>query len=75
MMVRAAEALDELPSAQRDVSSLTLCVGGDGLARLKDRLQRFRRELLELSSLEDEPQQVVQINFQLFPLSRTEGSP
>ena len=70
MMERAAAALDHLPSEQRDVSSLTLCVGAGGLGRLKDRVQRFRRELLELSTLEDEPAQVVQVNFQLFPLSR-----
>ena len=70
MMERAAAALDHLPSEQRDVSSLTLCVGPGGLGRLKDRVQRFRRELLELSTLEDEPAQVIQVNFQLFPLSR-----
>jgi uncharacterized protein (TIGR02147 family) len=70
MMERAADALDRLPSEQRDVSSLTLCVGAGGLGRLKDRIQRFRRELAELTTLEDEPVQVVQINFQLFPLSR-----
>jgi len=70
MMERAAAALDQLPSEQRDVSSLTLCVGAGGMARLKDRIQRFRRELTELTTLEDEPAQVVQINFQLFPLSR-----
>jgi hypothetical protein len=40
------------------------------LRRLKERVQSFRRELLELSGLESEPSQVVQLNFQLFPLSR-----
>ena len=51
-------------------SSLTLCLGRGGLMNLKTRLQRLRRELLELSALETEPEQVVQVNFQLFPLSR-----
>lgn len=73
MMNRAAEAMDEIPSADRDISSLTLCLGRDGLARLKQRIVRFRRELLELSTVEDEPEQVVQVNFQLFPLSRNPG--
>ncbi len=75
MMTRAAAALDDLPSDKRDVSSLTLCVGADGLALLKERLQRFRRELLELSTLEDEPRQVVQVGFQLFPLTIDEDQP
>ncbi len=69
-MMRMAEAsLDEFRAAERDISALTLCLGPDGLKRLKQRLQRFRRELLELSDDEQDPTQVVQLNFQLFPLS------
>jgi hypothetical protein len=34
---------------------------------------RFRKELLELSALEQQPAQVIQINFQLFPLSGASG--
>jgi uncharacterized protein (TIGR02147 family) len=70
MLERAAEAIDLVAPADRDISSLTLCLGEDGLRRMKDRIQRFRRELLELSTLDDDPVQVVQVNFQLFPLSR-----
>ncbi len=70
MMERASEAIDLIAPADRDVSSLTLCLGEDGLRRMKERIQRFRRELLELSTLEDDPVQVIQLNFQLFPLSR-----
>lgn len=69
MMGRASESIDVVPAPERDISSLTLCLGPGGLARLKERVQRFRRELLELSALEDDPRQVVQMNFQLFPLS------
>lgn len=70
MMERASAAIDGIAPADRDISSLTLCLGEDGMRRLKDRVQRFRRELLELSAVEDDPVQVVQLNFQLFPLSR-----
>jgi uncharacterized protein (TIGR02147 family) len=70
MMQRAIESIDIVPAAERDISSLTLCLGRGGLKTLKERLQRFRRELLELSALEGDPEQVVQVNFQLFPLSR-----
>jgi uncharacterized protein (TIGR02147 family) len=69
MMARAAASIDEWPAAHRDISSLTLCMGPDGLRRLKDRIARFRRELLELSDLETDPREVVQVNFQLFPLT------
>jgi len=69
MMERAAESIDLIPAADRDISSLTLCLGEDGLRRVKERIQRFRRELLELSELEDDPRRVTQINLQLFPLT------
>lgn len=70
MLSRAAEAIDLVAASERDISSLTLCLGADGLRRLKERIQRFRRELLELSALEEDPEQVIQVNFQLFPLSK-----
>jgi len=70
MITRSLDAMDQVPSDQRDISSLTLCLGPSGLKRFKERMQRFQNELLELSSLESDPQQVIQINFQLFPLSK-----
>lgn len=70
MMERAAASIDLVAPEERDISSLTLCVAEDGLRRLKERVRRFRRELLELSELDDDPVQVVQMNFQLFPLTR-----
>jgi uncharacterized protein (TIGR02147 family) len=70
MTQRAIESIDLVPAAERDISSLTLGLGRQGLRTLKERLQGLRRELLELSALETEPEQVVQLNFQLFPLSR-----
>jgi uncharacterized protein (TIGR02147 family) len=69
MMQCAMDAIDLVPPHQRDISSLTLCLGETGLRAFKERIQRFRKELLELSALEQDPEQVVQINFQLFPLS------
>jgi uncharacterized protein (TIGR02147 family) len=72
MLERAEQSIDDVPAPERDISSLTLCVGVDGLSRLKSRIQRFRRELLELSSEDEDPKQVVQVNLQLFPLSRLE---
>jgi uncharacterized protein (TIGR02147 family) len=70
MMERAAASIDLIAPEERDISSLTVCVGEDGLRRLKTRVQRFRRELLELSALVDDPVLVMQMNFQLFPLTR-----
>jgi uncharacterized protein (TIGR02147 family) len=70
MLDLAKRALDHLPRDQRDISSLTLCVAESTLPILKERLREFRRELLQLAELEPAPERVVQLNFQMFPLSR-----
>ena len=70
MMKRASAALEELPNTERDISSVTLCLPPDGIQRMKERLQAFRRELLQMSANETDADQVVQVNLQMFPLSR-----
>jgi uncharacterized protein (TIGR02147 family) len=61
-----------VPREEREISSLTLCVSHDVLLRLKERIREFRKELLAIAELEGKPERVVQLNFQLFPLSRRE---
>jgi uncharacterized protein (TIGR02147 family) len=75
MMRRATAAMDLLPAAERDISSLTLCLGATGIARLRERIQAFRRELIDLAENETQREQVVQVNFQLFPLSTVATRP
>lgn len=74
MIDLAKRALDQLPRDERDITSLTLSVGVDTLALLKQRLFELRQELLQLSELERAPARVVQINLQLFPLSRGDAT-
>lgn len=69
MMERAAASIDLIDPADREISSLTLCVSKEGLQRIKARVREFRMELLQLSAEEQNPDRVVQLNFQLFPLS------
>lgn len=69
MMKRAADAIDLVPREERDISSLTLCLGKQGLGLLKQRIQAFRRELLELEAGDPDRREVVQVNIQLFPLT------
>lgn len=69
MMERAAAAIDLVPSDGRDISAVTVLVGPAGVKRIKEKLRRFRRELLELALSEVDAKQVLQLNLQLFPLS------
>jgi len=73
MIGRALRALDDLPPEERDISSVTLALDADGIARLKERLRRFRRDLLQLSAEEASPHRVVQVNLQLFPLTSVDA--
>jgi len=70
MIDLAKRALDHLPREERDISSLTLCVSEAALPRLKERVRELRQELLQLAAQESAPERVVQLNFQMFPLSR-----
>jgi uncharacterized protein (TIGR02147 family) len=70
MLERAIRALDELPREERDISTLTLCVAASAVEDLKERVRAFRRELLALAEDEPNPERVIQINFQLFPLTQ-----
>jgi uncharacterized protein (TIGR02147 family) len=74
MIGHAVQALDHVPREERDISSLTLCVSEAALPRLKERIRAFRQELLQFAELEGQPERVVQVNFQLFPLSAGKGN-
>lgn len=69
MMERAAESIDRVPREQREISSLTLCLSQSQLLALKARLTQLRSDLLHEFGAGPDAQRVVQLNFQLFPLS------
>jgi uncharacterized protein (TIGR02147 family) len=72
MIERAAAAIDLFPRDEREIASLTLCIDESILPELRARLQTFRRELMVLAEQSGDRKRVVQINFQLFPLSKKE---
>jgi uncharacterized protein (TIGR02147 family) len=69
MMQRAIESIDLIPRSERDISALTLCVGTAELSRIKQRIQEFRRELVGIEGAGGRGEIVIQINFQLYPLT------
>ncbi|MDD9946390.1 MAG: TIGR02147 family protein [Myxococcales bacterium] len=70
MLERAAAALDEQDREERELSCVTLAVSDDKFDEIKARVRAFRRQLLQEAEREPKPERVVQVNFQLFPLSR-----
>lgn len=70
MMERASASIDCMEKHERDVSAVTLCVNAEGLLRLREQVRLIRREIvLDKTLTEGSPVQVVQLNFQLFPLT------
>ncbi|MFO1519598.1 MAG: TIGR02147 family protein [bacterium] len=65
--------LERLPAERRDISALTLGVLKSRVPQLKQMIQNFRQEVLKLVAEDDNPEEVVQINIQMFPLTREEG--
>jgi uncharacterized protein (TIGR02147 family) len=74
MIALAQRALDQLPREERDISSVTLCLAEASLPLVKRKLEELRHELMQLADAETSPQRVVQVNLQLFPLSRKPGT-
>jgi uncharacterized protein (TIGR02147 family) len=70
MMERAVRAMHDIPAEERYVSALTLSASPATAREVKRRVMEFRRELVALCDADPEPAQIVQLNLQLFPLSR-----
>ena len=70
MLKLSADMLSALPGPQRDVSALTFSIKREDFPNLKKHLQLMRKELLDFSAKAGEAEDVVQINIQLYPLTR-----
>jgi uncharacterized protein (TIGR02147 family) len=75
VMQRAVHAMHHLPAEERYISALTLSASAGTWAEVRRRVLEFRQELVALCDADPEPSRVVQLNLQLFPLSRTIAAP
>ena len=70
MLERASAAIDLFPRDERELGALTLCVDPALLPEIKQRLQSFRHELMRFAESRGQRSQLLQVNFQMFPLSQ-----
>lgn len=68
----ATRCLDEVPKEDRDLSCLTLGISRKTLDRIKQKLKRFRSELLKLAEADEEADTVYHLNLHMFPMSKRE---
>lgn len=69
MMRLASESIERYSADERDISSLTLGVSESTRQIIVERVRQLRKELLALAEAEKNAERVVQVNFQVFPLS------
>lgn len=72
VMELAKKALEELPTEQRNFSTLTLSISQPTYLAMLEELRSFRKRLLTMAAESDDPDRVIQMNFQIFPLTQIE---
>lgn len=72
MIDLAKNAMYEIPSEKREISGTTVRIPIDILPRIKDILYEVRQTILSIAEKSINPDQVYQLNFQFFPLVKTE---
>jgi uncharacterized protein (TIGR02147 family) len=65
----AKNAFYQFPKEKRSFSALTASISGPGYEKIKQRINEFRAELVDIISKDDNIDRVYQMNFQLFPLT------
>ncbi len=63
------EALERFDAKDRDVRSITIGLSKEGFRELKKRMESFWKEVLAFADMQENADQVMQVNMQLFPLS------
>lgn len=70
-ILQGAEALGRIAPEDRHISTLLLSVGPETRRKIEARIEKLRREVLELVEREEEePRQVLQLSLLCFPKSR-----
>jgi uncharacterized protein (TIGR02147 family) len=66
----AREAIDRYPRDMRSISTLTFSCSAEGFKSIEERLNTFRREILEIVRDDKNRDRVYHVNFHVFPMSR-----
>lgn len=67
MIRRGSESIDLFPREQRDISSITCSMSVATAKKIKEKVQKFRKDLLDIAAQDPSPTAVYQLNFQFFP--------
>lgn len=66
----AKQALNDIPSEERDISVLTMGLSPDAFRLVKHEIQHFRKRLAKIAVDDSSANRVFQMNFQFFPITK-----
>ena len=72
MIKMASKSIDRYPADQRDISGVTMSIRQKDIPAIKKRITEFRKQMLEEFAANEHPDQVVQVNIQMYPLTKTD---
>lgn len=67
----ALESLERHDTNIRDISTVTVGIGKDQIPALRERIAEFRQSMMAIAEENQDPDDVYQLNVQLFPLTAT----
>jgi uncharacterized protein (TIGR02147 family) len=70
MMNLAISAMDQIDAEERDISAITVMVSQNLKEQMLNEIFELRKKFLELSKNEENQDEILQINFQIFPVSK-----
>lgn len=71
MINLARESLANLPGKERDISAMTLSVSAKSFERIKAMIHTFQLQLMEEAEKSTNQDKVIQVNIQLFPVTKS----
>jgi len=71
MIKMAAASIDRFSADKRDISAVTLSITKKNVPEIKSKIAEFRKKILKDYACDEAPDQVIQINIQMFPLTQT----
>jgi uncharacterized protein (TIGR02147 family) len=74
-LMLCADALEEIPREERDISSITLSVSNQTYENIKDEIRNLRKRLLQIAKKDPNPERVCLVGFQLVPRTKNNGGP
>jgi len=70
ILEKSIRALDEVPIAQRNHTSMTMAISPEDLPEAKEKITRFRRDLCSFFEKRGKPTQVYQLAVSLYPVTQ-----